>query len=150
MPRKVDHNALRTNQAFIITLLILAFVLDFPALVAFVAAVMVIGAAYPPVRLFVWVYQQILKPAGWIKPDVQTDNPEPHRFAMAVGGVFLVASTVALLAGSAVVGWILSGIVIVLAALNLFVGFCAGCFVYYQLNKLGVPGFNHARLRSSS
>lgn len=144
MPRKVDHNALRTNQAFIITLLILAFVLDFPALVAFVAAVMVIGAAYPPARLFVWIYQQILKPAGWIKPDVQIDNPEPHRFAMAVGGVFLVASTIALLAGSAVVGWILSGIVVVLAALNLFVGFCAGCFVYYQLNKLGVPGFTHA------
>jgi hypothetical protein len=29
----------------------------------------------------------------------------------------------------------------VLAAANLFFGFCAGCFVYYQLGKLGVPGF---------
>ena len=23
-----------------------------------------------------------------------------------------------------------------------FLGFCAGCFVYYQLSKLGVPGFD--------
>ncbi len=34
-----------------------------------------------------------------------------------------------------------------LAALNLFVGFCVGCFVYYQLNRLGVPGFLHSPLR---
>lgn len=148
MPRKVDHNALRTNQAFIITLLILAFILSSTVLVAFVAAVMVIGAAYPPARLFVWIYQRILRPAGFVKPDVQTDNPEPHRFAMAVGGVFLAASTLALLAEAAAVGWILSWIVVVLAALNLFVGFCAGCFVYYQLNKLGIPGFNHAPLEA--
>ncbi|MBZ0306028.1 MAG: DUF4395 domain-containing protein [Anaerolineae bacterium] len=144
MPRKVDHNALRTHQAFMIILLVLAFVLDLPALVVFMATVMVIGAAYPPARLFVWVYQQILKPAGWIKPDVQIDNPEPHRFAMVVGGVFLVVSSIALLTGATVVGWILTGVVVVLAALNLFAGFCAGCFMYYQLNKLGVPGFTHA------
>ena len=38
--------------------------------------------------------------------------------------------------------WVMVGLVIVLAALNLFLGFCAGCFVYYQLSKLGVPGFD--------
>lgn len=141
MPRKVDHNALRTNQTFIIVLLIVAFVLDLPALVAFVAAVMVIGAAYPAVRLFVLVYQHVLKPAGLIQPDVITDNPEPHRFAMGLGGIFLVASTLALFADAPLVGWVLSWIVVALAALNLFVGFCAGCFVYYQLHKRGIPGF---------
>ncbi len=149
MVRKVDHNALRTNQTFIIGLLIIAFVAELPLLVAFVAAVMVIGAAYPPARLFVRVYQHILKPAGLVKPDVITDNPEPHRFAMAVGGVFLVASTLALFAEAALVGWVLAWIVIVLAALNLFIGFCAGCFVYYQLNKLGLPGFTQAPIEVS-
>ena len=39
-------------------------------------------------------------------------------------------------------GWVLSWLVIVLAALNLFVGFCAGCAVYYWLHRLQVPGFS--------
>ena len=38
----------------------------------------------------------------------------------------------------------LAWLVIGLAALNLFVGFCAGCFVYYRLNRLGVPGFTQS------
>ena len=86
--RKVDHSALRTNQVLIIFLLALAFVLDTPIIVAFVAAVMVIGAIFPQLRLFVRVYKHILKPAGLIKPDVVNDNPEPHRFSMSLGGVF--------------------------------------------------------------
>jgi hypothetical protein len=30
----------------------------------------------------------------------------------------------------------------ILAALNVFTGLCAGCFVYYWLNRLNVPGFS--------
>jgi hypothetical protein len=40
----------------------------------------------------------------------------------------------------------LAWLVVTLAALNLFLGFCAGCFVYYQLNRLQVPGFDHRPL----
>ncbi len=54
---------------------------------------------------------------------------------------------VALLAGQSVVGWALVWMVVALAALNLLVGFCAGCFVYYQLNLLGVPGFRYSPIR---
>jgi hypothetical protein len=52
-----------------------------------------------------------------------------------------LAGTLALIAGVPVLGWALAWIVIALAALNLFTGFCAGCFVYYQLSKRGIPGF---------
>lgn len=142
--RKVDQNALRTNQALIILFLLVAFVLDIPALVIFIAAVMVIGALFPSARLFVLVYKHVLKPAGIIKPDVIEDNPEPHRFAMGLGGIVTTAASVALLAGVTALGWGLAFLVVGLAALNLFAGFCAGCFVYYQLNKLGVPGFDRA------
>lgn len=139
--RKVDQSALRVNQAFIIGLLILAFVLDSVWLVAFVAAVMLLGTAVPSLSLFKAVYQRGLKPAGIIKPDVIVDNPEPHRFAQGFGGVVLLGALAALFAGATTPGWVLVGIVVALAALNLFLGFCAGCFVYYQLNRLGVPGF---------
>lgn len=145
--RKVDQNALRTHQAILIVVLLAAFILDLPILVAFAAVVMVVGALYPPGRLFVLIYKHILKPAGLIKPQVIEDNPEPHRFAMTVGSIFLVGSIIALLADVAALGWALSLVVVVLAAINLFLGFCVGCFVYYQLNKLGVPGFEYAPIQ---
>jgi hypothetical protein len=46
----------------------------------------------------------------------------------------------------ATVGWVLVWVLILLAGLNLFVGFCLGCFVYYQFSRLGVPGFEHSPL----
>lgn len=142
--RRVDHSALRTNQAFIIGLLVAAFIGQWWALVAFVGLVMLVGTAFPQAGLFKLIYARVLRPLGLIRPDVIPDNPEPHLFAQGLGGVFLAASTVSLLAGAGWLGWALAWVVIILAALNLFVGFCAGCFVYYQLNRLKVPGFSHA------
>jgi Domain of unknown function (DUF4395) len=148
--RKVDHSALRTNQAFIIGCLLAAFITASWPLVAFVSAVMIIGTLWPGAGLFKLIYGRILRPLGLIKPDVIQDNPEPHLFAQGLGGAFTLGGTLALLAGATVVGWVLTWIVIVLAALNLFLGFCAGCFVYYQLNRLGVPGFRAAPVKRSS
>ncbi len=141
--RKVDQSALRVNQAFIISLLVLAFVIDARWLVAFVAGVMLVGTAVPALSLFKRIYRHALRPLGLVKPRVLVDNPEPHRFAQGFGGVVLLGAVAALYGGATVLGWALVGLVIVLAALNLFLGFCAGCFVYYQLNRLGVPGFVH-------
>ncbi len=145
--RKVDHSALRTNQAFIIGLLLIGFVTDVKALVACVAVVMLVGTFLPKVALFKAVYMYFLKPRGLVKPDVKIDNPEPHLFAQGVGGVFLTAAMLAFLANAATVGWALTWIVIALAALNLFAGICVGCLMYYWLNRLGVPGFKVARIQ---
>jgi molybdopterin converting factor small subunit len=142
-PRRVDQSALRVNQAFIIALLLLAYVLNGVWPVAFVAAVMLVGTAVPQLQLFKQIYQYILKPAGLVKPNVINDNPEPHRFAQGFGGVVLIAAVLALVGGLPLAGWALTGVVVILAALNLFLGFCAGCFVYYQLNRLGVPWFGY-------
>jgi hypothetical protein len=140
--RKVDHSALKVNQTFIIGLLILAFLLDAVWLAAFVGVVMLLGTAVPSLSLFKRIYQHVLKPAGIIKPHIIEDNPEPHRFAQGFGGVVVALAVVALLGGYTALGWALVWLVVALAALNLFLGFCAGCFVYYQLSKLGVPGFS--------
>ena len=140
--RRVDHSALRTNQSFIIGLSLAAFIANSWPVVAFVALVMLVGTVFPQAGLFKLIYAKVLRPLGWVKPDVIDDNPEPHLFAQGLGGVFLVGGTAGLLAGIPALGWGLVWVVIVLAALNLFLGFCAGCFVYYQLNRLGVPGFS--------
>ena len=138
--QKVDHSALKTNQLFIIGFNILAFVLNLPILAAFVALMMGIGAALKTPG-FGFIYKYILKPRGWMKPDVLDDNPEPHRFSQIVGYVFMFGGSIALFFGSPVLGWILVWIVIALASLNAFGGFCVGCAVYYWLARLNVPGF---------
>jgi hypothetical protein len=137
----VDHSALRTNQAFIIALLLTAFITGFWPLAAFVAAVMLIGTLLPGLALFQRIYRHVLRPIGLVKPDRIPDSPAPHRFAQGMGGTFTLAGAVLLALGAPVVGWALVWLVILLAALNLFVGFCMGCFVYYRLERLGVPGF---------
>lgn len=148
LPRQVDHAALRTNQAFIIGLLLLAFVLNNIWLAAFVGVVMLLGTAAPPLALFQQIYKRGLRPAGLVKPDVQVDNPEPHRFAQGFGGVVVLLAVAAWLLPAAALSWALVWLVILLASLNLFLGFCAGCFLYYQLNRLGVPGFHVNRIPS--
>jgi hypothetical protein len=137
MNSKVDQTALRFNQACIITLLILAFLVDWPWLVAAVALVMLVGTVLPQAGLFKTLYASVLAPAGLLKPNLVADEPQPHLFAQGVGGIFLALSTLAFVLGQPVVGWALAGIVVVLAAVNLFFGFCVGCFMYYQLARLG-------------
>lgn len=145
--RKVDQSSLRVNQAFIIALLIPAFILDSLLLVALVSLVMLLGTAIPRLSFFKGIYSRILRPIGLIKPDIKRDNPEPHRFAQGFGGVVLLLAVVAFLLGVPAAGWALVWIVIGLAGLNLFLGFCAGCFIYYQLNRLEVPGFERSPIR---
>ncbi|MGZ3601833.1 MAG: DUF4395 domain-containing protein, partial [Ktedonobacterales bacterium] len=98
-----------------------------------------ISALVPSVSPFRLLYRRVVVPLGLLKPRIVEDDPAPHRFAQGVGAVFLIAATaVLLLTGATAVGWGLDLIVFVLAGINLMVGFCAGCFVYYQLGRLGL------------
>ena len=138
--QKVDHAALRVNQALIISLSLLSFVFNIWWLAAIVCVIMAYGTLrrQPGFKL---VYTGLLRPRGWVKPDVLNDNPEPHIFAQGFGAVVLGLGVVLLAVGQALLGWSLVWLVIALASLNLFLGFCAGCAVYYWLARLNLPGF---------
>jgi len=140
--RGVDHNALRANQGSIIALLLIAFVLDAPGLAAGVGAVMLLGTLAGKIG-FLPVYRS-LRRLRLAAPDILQDNPEPHRFAQGLGAVVLLGGAAAFVAGAPALGWGLVWLVIGLASLNLFGGFCAGCAVYYWFNRLGLPGFSQA------
>jgi hypothetical protein len=132
----VDRSALRVNQGFIVGLTVLAFVLNAPWLAAFVALVMIAGTISPAAALCQQVYHRVLKPAGIVKPAVHAEDPAPHRFAQGMGGAVLALGVAALFAGLGGLGWALVLLVTALAAVNLIFGFCAGCFVYFQLQRL--------------
>ena len=140
--RPVDHAALRVNQALIISLLGAAFIAASTTLVAFVGLVMAIGTLFDHPG-FLPLYR-LLRGRGPFRPDVVRDNPEPHRFAQGLGAVVLIGSVMSAATGLGTISWALVWIVIALAALNLFGGFCVGCAIYYRLNRLGAPGFQQS------
>jgi len=139
--KPVDYTLIKTNQASIITLIILAFLFNLGWLVGVVAAFMLVGSFILHKPGFFWIGRHLLRPLGLAKADVIQDHPEPHLFAQGFGGVVLAAATAALLSGLGGLGWALAWIVAALAALNLFGGFCVGCAIYYWLNRIHAPGF---------
>jgi len=132
----VDRTALKVNQAAIVALLLLAFVLALPWLVALVAVVMALGTISPQLALFQRLYRDVLRPAGLLHPDLRDEAAAPHRFAQGLGATVLGAAWLALVAGLGLLGWALTLVAVALAAINLFFGFCVGCFVYLQLARL--------------
>lgn len=144
MDYRVDRNTLRTNQAMIVAMTVLAFVLGVAVgrwLLLATALVMLLGTAHPAFAVFKQLHQRLLRPLGILGPDVHPEDPMPHQFAQAMGGAVLLVAVGALLGGAEVAGWTLNFVVTALALVNLTVSFCAGCFVYFQLDRRGwLPG----------
>jgi hypothetical protein len=136
---RVDTHLLKFSQAGTFTLTALAFVLQWPPLVVAAAVILALSAVIPPLGPFRLVYRFLLVPLHILHPRIVEDDPAPHRFAQGIGAIFLTASSVALYVFQApVVGWTLDLIVFALSFINFSVGFCAGCFVYYQLGRIGL------------
>lgn len=63
----------------------------------------------------------------------------PKRFAQSIGAVFSVtAAMLHLVWGLTGAAHLLLGVLTFFAALEAFVGFCTGCFVFYRLMRLGL------------
>ncbi|HEY1348336.1 MAG TPA: DUF4395 domain-containing protein [Ktedonobacteraceae bacterium] len=127
------------SQAGTFVLSGLAFVLNQPVLVLITALILALSALIPGAGPYRLLYRYLLLPLHVLRPRIVADDPAPHRFAQGVGAIFLLAATLVLfLSHALVVGWALTLFVFVLSGVNLFVGFCAGCFVYYHLGRLGI------------
>jgi len=138
MVTKVDRNAIKFNQVSIAVVSTAAFLADFPLLAGLLAVVLAIATARPAWSLFRGIYQRIVLPPGWLRPNIVDDEAAPHRFAQGVGATFLAGGWIALVSGAGAVGWALVLLVAVLAMVNVVFDFCAGCFVYYQLRRAGL------------
>ncbi|WP_078128989.1 DUF4395 domain-containing protein [Leptospira alexanderi] len=62
----------------------------------------------------------------------------PKRFAQGVGFLFSLTSLILLIQGQILAFQITLGILVFFAALESFVGFCAGCFVFGYLMQWGI------------
>lgn len=122
-------------------MLVIAFALNQPWLILLTCLVMIVGLVWPAIGPFHLLYQRVFVAAGLLKPRIEDDEPAPHRFATGMGATVLALSSLLLLVFNIqLVGWALAIIVAVLAAASAFLNFLMGCFVYYQLGRLGIVG----------
>jgi hypothetical protein len=136
---RLDAHLNRFSQGCVVLLTGVAFILNEPIVVVIAAIALALSALVPSVGPFRLLYRGVVLPLHLLQPRIVEDDPIPHRFAQAIGATFLIISSLfLLLTPFSMVGWILDLIVVVLAGINFTVGFCAGCFVYYQLGRLGV------------
>jgi hypothetical protein len=136
---RLDAHLLKFSQACTVLLSASAFLFQQPVIALIAALALALSAAVPAFGPFRLLYRGVVLPLHLWQPRVVEDDPAPHRFAQGVGAAFLLASSLVLLLTQAfVVGWTLDLIVFFLSGLNFTVGFCAGCFVYYHLGRLGV------------
>ena len=136
---RVDTHLAKFSQAGTVLLSGLAFLLNKPIIVVIAAIILLLSAVAPSMSPFRLVYRYAVLPLHLMKPRIVEDDPAPHRFAQGIGAAFLIASSLILyLTSATALGWALDLIVFVLAGINLTVGFCAGCFVYYHLGRWGV------------
>jgi Domain of unknown function (DUF4395) len=140
----IDPNVLRFNQISLVSLVVIAALLNQPVLIAIVGIVLLAGSLNSRLAVFKNLYVHVLRPALRLPVNRVEDDPRAHHFAQILGGVFLLLATVAFVAGAPVIGWVLAAIVVTLALLNLTTQFCVGCFLYFQLRLLQ-HRFNAAR-----
>jgi hypothetical protein len=136
---RIDAHLAKFSQASVVVLSAAAFILQWPILTLIATLCLGISALAPTASPFRLLYRHVILPLHMWKPRIVEDDPAPHRFAQGVGAVFLIAATLVLFFTHATaLGWALDLIVFVLSGLNFTLGFCAGCFVYYHLGRLGV------------
>ncbi len=151
IPREklVDQNELRVNSFFTITVLVTAFAFRRWELVAFQACTLSLTALHVAFGPYIMLYRHVLRPAGIIKPDTRIDNLAPHRFAAMFGALVASAAAYSLATDHSAVGWSLVWLLISLASAG-FAGWCAGCFTYYMMNRLGLTGlFRYAPVKGT-
>jgi hypothetical protein len=98
------------------------------------AVVFAITAADPRRGPYGMIFRALVLPR--IGPPAEREPAAPVRFAQLVGFVFLSASAIGYLAGSAPVGIVFASFGLLAAFLNAAFGLCVGCELYLASKRL--------------
>lgn len=125
--------ALLFQPRVVAVVLVVATILQSPALFFGLAGILGWCALFPALNPFDWVYNGMLGRRG----TTLGPAPPPRRFAQGMAGAFALAIAVALWLEIHPVAWVLQGIFL-LAVLSLVFGrFCLGSFVYHLTRGRG-------------
>jgi len=140
MTSQVDHAEIKLGQMLTMLLAVLAFVFKQPDYLIALGAVFLVTALYRPLSPFVLLYRVIVQPLGILRSDYRLDHIQPHAFGQLIGALTVLIALTLLHRGYGTAAWILVGILFGLTLIS-YLGWCIGCFFYYQLNRLGLKGF---------
>ncbi|MEF8785537.1 MAG: DUF4395 domain-containing protein [Haloarculaceae archaeon] len=131
-PALVDPRAPRFGQSLTALTLGVAIALQLPVLV-YALGVILSAAVISGWRIDAYALLWRHGALRLLDPPTAREPASPHRFARVVGAVVTAGASVTLLAGFPVVGYVLAGLVAVLAGLAATTGFCLGCRMYRQV-----------------
>jgi hypothetical protein len=134
-PRGPQFNAMLTSVVLALTLL----TAPSPAGVALLgvqtvlfAIAVVLGVQRTPAA---YLFRTVVRPR--LGAPAHLEDPEPPRFAQAVGLAFALVGLAGYLAGATLLGAIATGFALAAALLNAVFGFCLGCELYLLLKRIG-------------
>lgn len=90
----------------------------------------IVGPHVQPYGLF---FKKFVKPR--LAPATKFEDPQPPRFAQAVGLGFAIVALIGIVIGSATVTSVAVGIALAAAFLNGAFSFCLGCEMYLLIKK---------------
>ena len=140
MARPIDHAEIKTGQLITIAMAATATVLQDPRIVVTLAALFLVTAMYRPMSPFVLAYRLVVRPLGLMRSDYRLDNTQPHTFGQYVGAITALLAAGLVYVGLGVTGWAIVWILLGLTFAS-YRGWCIGCYLYYQLNRVGLGGF---------
>jgi len=140
MTNQVDHAELKMGQILTIIFSGSALALQNQTPLVILGSIFLLSGTVRSISPFSILYRWLIKPVGLMQSDYRIDNIQPHKFGQLVGALTVAIAMGLMHLGYPLAGW---GVVVILIALTAisYAGWCIGCFMYYQLNRLGLGGF---------
>lgn len=135
---RIDARGPRFTAAVTAALLVAVLSLPTPAstlLLALQAVLFAVGAVAGVQRTpTAWVFRRLVRP--YLKGTTEFEDPQPPRFAQAVGLVFALVGLVGFVTGLVPLALVATGAALVAALLNALFGLCLGCEMYLLIKRV--------------
>ncbi len=133
-PRGPQFNAVLTSVVLAVTLLSAPETAGI-VLLAIQAALFATAVAFGVQRTpAAYLFRTFVRPR--LSAPAHLEDPQPPRFAQAVGLVFALVALTGYLAGAPLLGAVATGFALAAALLNAVFGFCLGCEVYLLIRRV--------------
>jgi hypothetical protein len=137
-PRMIDPRGHRFGAGLSVVILVAAFLLNLPVVVALVGLALAVSAWFGTRYSALGRPWPLVRRVLRIGPPHELESEFPPRFAQAMGATFLGLATLAFVLGVPALGWLLIAAVAGLQAVLAFTGYCLGCRLYFL--RWRVPG----------
>jgi len=137
---QVDHAEIKTGQLLTMATAAAAFFLREPLLLTALGLVFLVTFLVRPASPFVLFYRWVVRPLKIMRSDYRLDNIQAHAFGQLIGALTAAVAVGLLYLGYPLAAWTVVWILIGLTLIS-YLGWCIGCFLYYQLSRLGLGGF---------